>query len=369
MFRDPNGRGEGEEHFVSTEAGAARAEACANIALAKYWGKSDQGRNLTAVPSLSLTLDGLRTRTEVVFDDTLQVDSVSLDGKPVVGRPLDRVVALLDRTRALGSEKRRARVTSLNNFPTAAGLASSASGFAALAMAATRAAGVDVTRRQLSSMARQSSASAARSLYGGFAELRAETESAEPVAPVDHWDLTMLVAVVEAGPKPIGSTGGMVHTKETSPYYPTWVAEAPALFETVRSAVLEKDFSSLCRAMEQSTLMMHATMMAADPPVLYFRGATLEIVDALRRLRDAGLPVGFTMDAGPNVKVLTPSSRATEVAEHLATLTGVASVIHCKAGPAARYLALDGPLNDAGPLDVAPDTGSTATSPSGASEP
>lgn len=336
--------------MTSSEESVARAEACANIALAKYWGKSPRGDNLTAVPSLSLTLDSLRTRTEVRFQSSLRSDEARLDGRALTGRPLERIVALLDRVRAASGETRRALVTTSNDFPTAAGLASSASGFAALALAASHAARTGWDRARLSALARQSSASAARSLYGGFVALAAEAASATPVAPIDHWDLTMLVAVVTAGPKPIGSTGGMVHTAETSPLYGAWVADAPRLYDEVQRAVLARDFPLLAQAMEQSSLTMHATMFAARPPVIYLRGATLDLIERLRQWRDEGLPLAFTMDAGPNVKVLTPSEHADALATRLADVPGVGSVLRCRPGPAARLLALDGPLEEAIPL-------------------
>jgi diphosphomevalonate decarboxylase len=324
-----------------------RAEACANIALAKYWGKSPRGGNLTAVPSLSLTLDALRTRTEVCFDSALTADSVALNGSEVTGRGLERVSELLDRVRRAKGESRKARVTTHNNFPTAAGLASSASGFAALAVAAARAARLGATKAELSSVARQSSASAARSLFEGFAELGAETDCAVQVAPQTHWDVTMLVAVIAAGPKPVGSTGGMVHTAETSPFYPAWVADAPRVFGEVKSAVLDRDFDRLVRAMEHSTLSMHATMLAAAPPVLYFRGATVELTHELMRLRSEGRALGFTMDAGPNVKVLTPRANADALERTLAAFPGVTSVIRCEPGPGATLLDESGSLEAA----------------------
>ncbi len=335
-----------------TAPSRGRAEACANIALAKYWGKSPLGGNLTAVPSLSLTLDALRTRTEVSFEPSLSEDVAVLNGAVVDGRGLERVSALLNRVRELSGEQRRARVTTLNNFPTAAGLASSASGFAALAVAAARAARLRVTQAELSSLARQSSASAGRSLFGGFVELGAETESAVQIAPREHWDVVMLVAVIAAGPKAVGSTGGMVHTAETSPFYAAWVKDAPRLFLDVKTAVLAREFKRLSRAMEHSTLLMHATMMAADPPVLYFRGATIELIERLRTARQNGEELGFTMDAGPNVKVLTPRERASEVTALLESAPGVERVIRCAPGPDAALLSPDGELDTAPALPL-----------------
>lgn len=314
----------------------AKVIAHSNIALAKYWGKLDSERNLTAVPSLSLTLDALRTTTHVQFDESLASDELVLDGRPSAGRPRERVTRLLDRVRELAGMQTRARVTTANDFPTAAGLASSASGFAALALAATRAAGLPLDLGGVSALARASSASAARSLFGGFAALRAGAEQAERVAPGEHFPLVMLVALTATGPKDVGSTDGMQHTSRTSPYYPAWVEHAPRLFEQAHGAVLERDLPRLGEAMEQSTLMMHASMLAAAPGLLYWVPASLRVIHEVRALRARGTAAYFTMDAGPHVKVLTAPADAERVERALLDCDGVERVVRCQAGPDAR---------------------------------
>jgi diphosphomevalonate decarboxylase len=320
----------------------AVAVAHANIALAKYWGKADVGKNLPAVPSLSLTLDALRTRTRVEFDPTLTEDFVLLDGRPARDKEQQRVVAMLDQVRAIAGSNEKARVESENSFPTAAGLASSASGFAALALAATRAAGLDLPRDRLSSMARLASVSAARSLYGGFVTLAALGEHGEQLAPGPHFPLRMVVALTRAGEKAVGSTEGMILTAKTSPYYAGWVDHAPLLYERIRRAVLERDLATLGPAVEASALAMHASMFAADPPLVYFAPVTLAVMERVRELRASGVPAYFTMDAGPHVKVVTAPSHAEEVATVLASVPGVLQVIRCGSGP-------DAFVEDAGP--------------------
>ncbi len=324
-----------------------RAEACANIALAKYWGKSDLGDNLTAVPSLSLSLDTLRTRTEVRFEPGLPRDVASMAGAEISGRPLARVTEHLDRIRNLAGLKFCARVTSYNNFPTAAGLASSASGFAALATAAAQAAGLDLGAGQLSSLARKSSASAGRSLFEGFAVLGAETDESRPLAPRSHWDVAMVVAVIGSGPKPIGSTGGMEHTKKTCPYYPVWERIAPGIFEQVKEGVVRRDFEQVAEGMEHSTRLMHASMMTSLPPVLYLKGPTVDLMHDIAARRAQGEPVAYTMDAGPNVKVLTLASHVDETARFLRSTPGVEDVLICRPGPGATTLASKGDLLEA----------------------
>jgi diphosphomevalonate decarboxylase len=322
-------------------ANSARAVAHANIALAKYWGKASIAENLTAVPSLSLTLEPLRTVTHVTFDPSLDSDQAQLDGKPLSGRALTRIVTLLDRVRARAELGSFARVESENELPTAAGLASSASGFAALALAAQAAAGLGVDLGTVSELARASSASAARSAYGGWVALEAGAARAERVAPPAHFPVVMLVALTARGPKATSSTEGMLHTAATSPYFAAWVAHAPTLFAEVQSAVLACDLERLGAAMEQSALMMHASMLAARPALRYFRPATLAVMETVETLRRQGTLAFFTMDAGPHVKVLAAPENETSVARALAQTPGVERVLHCRPGPDAK-LADDG---------------------------
>ncbi len=319
----------------------AVARAHANIALAKYWGKSDVARNLPAVPSLSLTLAGMRTTTEVTFLPELAKDELWLGGALQQGRPLERASRLLDDVRRLAEVETRAHVRSHNDFPTAAGLASSASGFAALALAAVRALGLELPLEQVSAIARAASASAARSLFGGFVALEAHAESATRVATPEYWPLVMLVAVTSEVAKDIASTDGMTHTAASSPYYSSWVSDAPRLYSEVRQAVLGRDFERLAPAVEQSALMMHASMLAAAPALIYFRPATLAVIECVRALRKAGTAVCFTIDAGPHVKVLVEPDSAPAVQQALGAVPGVLRVLASGAGPDATTLEAD----------------------------
>jgi diphosphomevalonate decarboxylase len=319
------------------------AIAHANIALAKYWGKADEARNIPAVPSLSLTLDALRTRTSVEFDPKLEDDMVVLDGRPAREKEGRRVVRMLETVRSAAGITAKARVVSENSFPTAAGLASSASGFAALALAASAAAGLDVSLREASSLARAASVSAARSLYGGYVELPAGAEFAEPLAAGSHFPLSMVVALTRAGEKSVGSTEGMLRTARTSPYYDAWVEQAPASCDRIRRAILDRDLESLGPAMEASALAMHASMFAADPPIVYMSPTTVAVMERVRELRASGVPAYFTMDAGPHVKVLTLPERAEDVAAALKAVQGTLNIINCGPGPGASLLPQSGP--------------------------
>ena len=308
---------------------SATARARANIALCKYWGKSDVEANLPAVPSISLTLDPLVTETSVRFDEDLKRDELILDGSPAREDERQRAASLLDRVRLEAGLSMHARVESRNDFPTAAGLASSASGFAALAAAARAAAGLANDDSAVSAMARRASASAARSVFGGFVELPAgETGDdglcATQIAPADHWPLRIVIAVTAEGRKAVGSTRGMTHTSDTSPYYESWVAAAPALADRIRQGILARDLPKVGATMEHSTFAMHACAMAADPALIYMLPATLAVVARARSLRDDdGIGVWVTMDAGPHVKALCHESDVARVESSLRTVTGV----------------------------------------------
>ncbi|MET0341983.1 MAG: diphosphomevalonate decarboxylase [Polyangiales bacterium] len=301
---------------------SATVIARANIALAKYWGKSDVALNLPAVASISVTLEPMRTETTVTFDEALKADEVSLNGKAADGKPKQRAIKVLDQVRALAKRSTFARVESANNFPTASGLASSASGFAALVAAAWSAADLPRDDNRWSAMSRQASASAARSIYGGFVELPKGVPgnaalAARVIAPADHWDVRIVVAVANEGPKDTGSTEGMTHSERTSPYYRAWVDSSDALVEEVRAGILARDLTKVGEAMEQSTLAMHACMMASRPGLIYLQPATLSALATVKQLRKEGVEVYATMDAGPHVKALCHARDAEKVAAAL----------------------------------------------------
>lgn len=319
------------------------AIAHANIALVKYWGKRDRALNLPATGSLSITLRDLSTRTRVGFDDGIE-DRVTLDGAPATEPVHARVSAFLDLVRARARTTQRAVVETENDFPTGAGLASSASGFAALALAATRAAGLDLSLPRLSALARRGSGSAARSLFGGYAEMRLGTRPdgadayAEPVADADHLPLAVLVAITHEGVKDTGSTEGMVRSARTAPYWDAWVDTAPADLAAMRRAVRDRDLEAVGELTEHSCFKMHALMLASRPALLYWNAATVAVIHAVRGLRRAGTPAWVTMDAGPQVKVITAPEHGDAVAAMLQDVPGVRRLIRTRLGPAARVV-------------------------------
>jgi diphosphomevalonate decarboxylase len=322
----------------------ATAEANTNIALVKYWGKRDKALNLPAVGSLSLTLDGLTTRTEVAFDDGLTSDTLSLNGSDGDAGATRRVSKFLDLIRERSGEKRRASVVSSNNFPTAAGLASSASAFAALAVASTRAAGIELSSRELSILARRGSGSAARSICGGFALMHrgqladGSDAFAEPVDGAAKMDARLVVAVTAEGAKATLSTDGMEHTAATSPYYGQWITTSEPDLTDALAAISAGDLEALGVVTERSCLTFHASAMAARPAVVYFLGATIDGFHAVQKMRKGGLPAWFTCDAGPHIKALTDGEHAAEVALKLAEVPGVRSTRICVPGRGARLV-------------------------------
>ena len=320
---------------------SATALARANIAFSKYWGKRAYPGNYPAVPSLSLTLDAMTTRTEVTFDDSLPLDAFSLGGASQSGRPLERVSALLDRVRAAAGITSHASVMSNNDFPTASGLASSASGFAALALAAVRASGLDWDLERVSDLARRSSASAARSLFGGFVELDAGpvtpmdgTLAARCLVPEADLDWRLLVVALGDAKKDVSSSDGMIKTASESPYYPAWLEVGPRLHAEVRAALLARDFERFGVAAEKSALAMHASAFAAG--VVYWQGATLDVLTTVRQLRARGTPVFATMDAGPHVKVLVRPEDSALVGTWLRAVPGVLRVVQASGGAGAE---------------------------------
>lgn len=321
----------------------ATAVAHPNIALIKYWGKRDEALNLPAAGSLSLTLAGLATTTTVEFDPALETDQINLDGHQLdpTSRPARRITAFLDLIRTPARIEARARVTSINDFPTAAGLASSASGFAALALAASQAAGLDLSPEELSALARQGSGSAARSIFGGFCEMKpgqrpdGQDAHAVPIADQNHWDLRCLIALTTRGEKKIDSTSGMNHTSQTSPFFQPFIDTVAPDIREAKKAIFSKDFAQLTRIAERSCLRMHASAIAADPGVIYWNGQTLEVVHALREAREEGLQAFFTIDAGPHVKIFCPGDALNEVRTFLKDLPGVHDVLTASPGPGA----------------------------------
>lgn len=319
----------------------ATAVAQPNIALIKYWGKQDDALIIPVTGSISMTLDVYPTTTTVELLAEADKDSATLDGEELRGVERERVTGLLTHIRTLAGISTFARVTSTNTVPTAAGLASSASGFAALATAACAAYGLDLTPRGVSRLARRGSGSASRSVFGGVVRWNRggsdESSFAEPLT----WngpELRMIIARVSAGRKAVSSRRGMEQTIATSPFVDGWVRSNEALVDRASEAVARGDVTALGELTELSTLRMHATMLGAEPPLRYLTGESFALFDAVGAMRDDGIVAYATADAGPNVKILTTAQHAPKVRARLATTFPHLKTIESGMGGAARLV-------------------------------
>ncbi|MEK7441181.1 MAG: diphosphomevalonate decarboxylase [Chloroflexota bacterium] len=324
------------------QTGKASAKANSNIAFIKYWGNSNNALRLPSNSSLSMNLDGLHTRTTVTFDSSLNDDEVIIENKIQSGSVRERVIKHLNLIRDRAKMETRARVESENNFPTGAGIASSASAFAALTTAACAAANLQLSERELSIIARMGSGSASRSVPTGFVEWyrgeRHDESFAESIAPPEYWNLVDCVAIVSAKHKEVGSTDG--HSlANTSPLQQARVDDAPRRLKICREALLKKDFARFADIVEEDAVMMHAIMMTSRPPLFYWLPPTLAVMGAVKKWRTQdGIPVCFTIDAGANVHVITLSNHVRDVESRLRAIDGVQDVLKAKAGEGAKVV-------------------------------
>lgn len=312
-----------------------------NIAFIKYWGNQNDALRLPVNGSISMNLAGLETRTTVTFNAALSADVLNLNGAHVTGGGLERVSRFLDHVRNLAGINTSAEVISNNNFPTGAGIASSAAGFSALALAASRAAGLQLTENELSRLARLGSGSASRSVPGGYVEWKTGNDAesyAVSIAPENHWDLVDCIAVLAAGHKPVGSTAG--HSlANTSPFQAARVAGAPARLDQCRQALLERNFSSLAQVVEFDSNLMHAVMMTSMPALFYWEPASIAIMKLVPVWREKdGLNVCYTLDAGPNVHLICTAEHAEEISARLQNFPGVMDILRANVGGPARYI-------------------------------
>lgn len=282
-----------------------------NIAFIKYWGKKNEELIIPKNNSLSLTLDAFYTETKVTFDDQLDADVLYIDGEIEDEKALKKAQVILDLVREDAKIDWRAKIESKNFVPTAAGLASSASGLAALAGAASLAAGLDLSNTELSRLARRGSGSASRSIYGGFAEWQKGTTDKDSIAvPVDdaNWDIGMIFVIVDDKRKDVSSTEGMRLVVETSPYYDGWVTSAEEDLADIKAAIQEQDIIKTGEIAERSALKMHALNLSANPPFNYWSPESIVAMRKVSELRESGYPAYLTMDAGPNVKIICRAS-------------------------------------------------------------
>lgn len=318
----------------------ATAKAHTNIALVKYWGKKDQDLIIPQTDSLSLTLNEFYTTTTVNFDNHLTSDLVAIDQHILSKKEAQKVAHVLDIVRQLSGIKSFARVDSINHVPTAAGLASSASAFAALAGAASVAAGLNLSSRDLSRLARRGSGSATRSIYGGLVEWQKGTDDdssfAQPVLENVDFPIEMLAVLVDTKKKKVSSRSGMQSSVETSPYYDAWRQVVANDIVAIKKAIKAKDIDQIGHIAEENALRMHALTFSADPGFTYFNGETLTIIKAVEDLRNQGVNCYYTMDAGPNVKVIYDRGNRNKIVEELSNIVGPERLVVSQPGPGIK---------------------------------
>ena len=315
---------------------ALHIEANANVALVKYWGKADEAANRPATGSVSISLDALKTTT-IMKQGAGPNDEIWLNGESV-GTGVDRIQSFIDRVRTMYVGIGPVHVISTNSFPTGAGLASSASGFAALAIGINRLCDIGLEPSDVSRLARLGSGSAARSVYGGFVAISADGDGAAVPIDVDmtHWPLTVLIAVTDTAAKSVGSMQAMQRTAETSPYYAEWVQQHPADMIEAHRSIVEADFDGLATVSIRSCMKMHAAIMAARPPIIYWNSGTMAVVNAVEGWREAGRRDFYTNHAGPQVKVICHQDDVAACNRELAQLPGVRNVIESGIGGEPR---------------------------------
>lgn len=318
------------------------AQAPANIAFIKYWGKRSDALRLPLNDSISMNLDGAMTTTTVEFSDTQQHhDDVSFIGESVSEKEIMRIVTHLDRIRRLAKKNIFARVITKNSFPKSTGIASSASGFAALTVAATHALELHLTEKELTVIARLGSGSACRSIPDGFSWWHAGKKSgdsyAESIYPSTWWNLCDVLCIVSKEAKKVSTTDGMDGIK-TSPYWKARIHGIPEKIQETRLAIERKDIEKLGTLIEEDAISMHNVMMTQTPPLFYWNDATMRVIRELYTLRADGVAAYFTIDAGPNVHIICQNGDKERVYEQVKNIPGIQDVMISAPATGARVI-------------------------------
>jgi diphosphomevalonate decarboxylase len=312
-----------------------KVKAHANIALIKYWGKRDRELVLPTKSSLSITLSGLNTITKISFNKN-NCDNIILNDSPVSGDTHVRIINFLSQARKYYNISGFFDINTKNNFPTAAGLASSASGYAALAVGINELCDLKLSQREVSMLARLGSGSAARSVFGGFVawykgKCSIGSDSyAEKIFSHTHWpELRVIAAIVETGKKAVSSRDGMEFSRATSPYYDRWILRSEERFNKIIGAIADKDLKLMGSLSQQDCLDMHEVIHTTSPTLDYWNDSTRKILHIVQSLQDMGVMCFLTIDAGPNVKVMCLAPDLEQVYHALTMCPGVRDLIIC----------------------------------------
>lgn len=320
----------------------ATALAYANIAVVKYWGKGDEKLRLPVNSSAAIALDAIYTTTTVEFAEKYTKDEVEIDGEQFSDHETQRVSEHLDLIRDMAGKKMFARVKTKNNFPKAVGAASSASGFAALSVAAAAALDLQLSEKELSILARQGSGSASRSIPGGVSVwhrgVSSETSYAERIDYPSDWNFkVLLVFVGEIAQKKVSSTEGMKKAS-TSPFFKEAVSQAEKNIGRVKQAFTDKSWEDFGKVIEDECYRLHTLCMTSTPNILYWQGATVDIFQMLYRLREQGIHAYFTVDAGPHAHIVCKEKDVVQIKEELQKMSSVQNIVECGVGKAAHLL-------------------------------
>ena len=318
----------------------ATAIAPSNIAFTKYWGRKDEILRLPENGSISMCLSNLLTTTTVEFSPNYTKDEITINGGGLEENEAERIIKHLDRVRKLANTNHKAKMVSNNNFPSGTGLSSSASGFAALSLAASKAAGLDLNEKDLSILARLGSGSACRSIPSGFVEWldgdTSETSFATKIFPPDHWAIADVVAVVNEGKKEVPTSKGMQAT-HSSPFMEVRISRMKEKNELVKKLITEKNFPKLGKLVEQEALELHTIMLTQTPPLIYWTPGTLRIMKLTNHWRNEGIPVYFTINTGQDIHLICEQENIDKVQAKLQELDFVKDIIVNTPGEGARF--------------------------------
>ncbi len=319
----------------------ATSTAPSNIAFIKYWGKKDAKLRLPANSSISMNLSSAYTTTTVEFSPHYSQDLVYFAGKQMEPSEAERVIKQLDRLRSVARSKLYAKVATINSFPKGTGIASSASGFAALTLSATKSLNLNLPKKELSILARLGSGSACRSIPDGFVEWKEGTDSESSYAyslfKDTFWDIRDIIIIVSPERKKVSTSQGHERA-ESSIFFKTRMANLPKRIAELKNSLGKKDFNTFGKLTEDEAVEMHTIMMTQTPPLFYWNGVTMEIIHSVISWREEGLHIYFTIDAGPNVHFICEGKNEKLVLEKLKNATNIEKIIVNKPAKGARII-------------------------------
>jgi len=318
----------------------ATAIAPSNIAFIKYWGKKDEVLRLPENGSISMNLSNLLTTTTVEFDNSFKNDSVVFNGK---NEPIEnnRAIKHIDRIRKLAKITTKVKIITENNFPSSTGLSSSASGFAALTVAGVKAAGLKLSEKELSIIARQGSGSSCRSIPDGFVEWldgdTNETSYAESLYAPDYWDIVDVVIITSTQKKDVSSSSGH-KLAQSSPFFTVRKKHMKEKVSLCKKYLRAKDFKNFGELLEAEALELHAIYLTSIPSLVYLLPATLRVMHMVKKWRQQGLQVYFTLNTGQDMHVICQKKDAKKVSLLLSKVDGVQKAIINHPSEGARLI-------------------------------